>query len=117
MTTVLWPFRGPRRHHEQARHPDRAHSPGRRRGRLRPERPGAHPGAAPWQDGEKAIYDIVDANGSKIGSSEYSFAGDGDAWHVEGDFGQSKQSAWYAVAAPYTMLQYDAGSTKMVLSK
>jgi len=36
---------------------------------------------------------------------------------VEGDFGQSKQSAWYAVAAPYTMLQYDAGSTKMVLSK
>lgn len=202
-------------------------------------------GAAPWQDGEKVVYDIVDANGSKIGTSEYSFARDGDAWlltatnkaggaeetakvrldgstlrplskektikaadtdatlnvtynagkmqikavvngkeqsaavdipanvlesdqllmtlraipfaqgyqgsvvtvaadnaskintrvrvvgqekvqtpagsvdawHVEGDFGQTKQSAWYAVAAPYTLIQYDAGTTKMVLSK
>jgi hypothetical protein len=37
-------------------------------------------GAAPWKDGEKAIYDIVDQSGSKLGTSEFSFARDGDAW-------------------------------------
>ncbi len=44
-------------------------------------------------------------------------AGSVDAWRVEADFGQSKQSAWYAVAAPYTLVQYDNGTTLMVLSK
>jgi hypothetical protein len=202
-------------------------------------------GAAPWQDGEKAVYDIVDTNGSKLGTSEFSFARDGDAWllttttktgqveeaakvrldgatlrplgkektiknagtdatlsitystgkvqmkavvngkeqnvavgipanvlendqllmtlraipfaagyqgslvtfvpesaakvkttvrvlgqekvetpagsvdawRVEGNLGQAKHSAWYAVAAPYALVQYDNGATKMVLSK
>ncbi len=44
-------------------------------------------------------------------------AGSVDAWRVEGDFGQTKQSAWYTVAAPFTMVQYDNGTTKMVLSE
>lgn len=44
-------------------------------------------------------------------------AGSVDAWRVELDFGQAKQTVWYAVAAPFTMVQYDNGATKMVLSK
>ncbi len=43
-------------------------------------------------------------------------AGSVETWRVELDFVQAKQTVWYAVAAPYTMVQYDNGATKMVLS-
>lgn len=44
-------------------------------------------------------------------------AGSVDAWHVEGTLGQEKHSAWYAAVAPYTMVQYESGTSKMVLSR
>jgi hypothetical protein len=40
-----------------------------------------------------------------------------EAWKVELDFGQAKQYAWYQVASPFTLVQYDNGQTKMVLAK
>jgi len=44
-------------------------------------------------------------------------AGDLAAWRVELDFGQVKQSVWYAVDAPHTMVQYDNGTTRLVLAQ
>jgi hypothetical protein len=43
-------------------------------------------------------------------------AGTFEAWKVELDFGQGTQQAWYQVDAPHNMLQYDNGTTKMVLT-
>ena len=42
-------------------------------------------------------------------------AGSFDAWKVELDFGQAKQQVWYQVETPNNMVQYDNGTTKMVL--
>jgi len=44
-------------------------------------------------------------------------SGSVNAWRVELDFGQARQSAWYAVEAPYTMVQYDNGATRLVLKE
>lgn len=44
-------------------------------------------------------------------------AGSLEAWKVELDFGQGKQLAWYDVAAPHRLVQYDNGATRMVLTK
>lgn len=43
-------------------------------------------------------------------------AGAFDTWKVELDFGQAKQYAWYRVDAPNTLVQYDNGQTKLVLT-
>jgi hypothetical protein len=42
--------------------------------------PGLDLGDAPWRDGDRALYDIVDRDGVKLGSSEFTFARDGEAW-------------------------------------
>lgn len=39
-------------------------------------------GAAPWKDGDKASYDVVDRSGTKLGTSVFEFAADGEAWVV-----------------------------------
>jgi hypothetical protein len=43
-------------------------------------------------------------------------AGKINAWKVEMDFGQTKQSAWYAADAAHALVQYDNGSIVMVLT-
>lgn len=37
-------------------------------------------GEAPWRDGDRAVYDVVDQSGTSLGTSEFSFARDGEAW-------------------------------------
>ncbi len=37
-------------------------------------------GAAPWQDGEQAVYNVLDKNGSSVGTSTFAFKSDGGAW-------------------------------------
>jgi len=44
-------------------------------------------------------------------------AGTFTAWRVELDFGQAKQTVWYAVEAPHAMVQYDNGTTRLVLAQ
>ena len=44
-------------------------------------------------------------------------AGTFETYKIELDFGGQKQGAWYDVAAPHTMIQYDNGATKFVLTK
>lgn len=44
-------------------------------------------------------------------------AGSFETWVVELDFGQTKHRAWYQVASPQNMIQYDKGIFKLVLSK
>jgi hypothetical protein len=44
-------------------------------------------------------------------------AGSFETWHVEIQAGQSKQNAWYQVAAPHALVQYDNGTNRMRLSK
>jgi hypothetical protein len=43
-------------------------------------------------------------------------AGDFECWRVEIAAGQTKQAAWYQVAAPNMLVQYDNGTTRMVLT-
>ncbi len=42
--------------------------------------PGLSLGDAPWKDGDKASYDLVDKSGNKVGTSELSYARDGSTW-------------------------------------
>jgi hypothetical protein len=44
-------------------------------------------------------------------------AGDFECWRVEIAAGQTKQKAWYQVAAPNMLIQYDNGTTRMVLAR
>lgn len=37
-------------------------------------------GSAPWQDGEQAVYDVVDRNDTSLGTSTFAFASEGSAW-------------------------------------
>ena len=37
-------------------------------------------GSAPWQDGDRAMYDVVDRDGNRLGRSEFTFAREGGAW-------------------------------------
>ncbi len=37
-------------------------------------------GSAPWKDGDKLVYDIVDRNGKSVGTSEFGFALADEAW-------------------------------------
>ncbi len=37
-------------------------------------------GSVPWQDGERVVYDVLDRNGNKLGTSEFGFAKDGEVW-------------------------------------
>ncbi len=80
--------------------------------------------AMPFAEGyEGSLVDIVPDTASKVsltvrvkGKETVSVpAGEFETWRVELDFGQGKQTVWYAVEAPYTMVQYDNGSTKIVL--
>jgi len=43
-------------------------------------------------------------------------AGSFESWCVEISAGQTKQTAWYQVAAPNMLVQYENGSTRMVLT-
>jgi hypothetical protein len=43
-------------------------------------------------------------------------AGRFESWRVEIRAGQTQQTAWYQVAAPHMLVQYDNGNTRMVLS-
>jgi len=62
-------------------------------------------GSAPWQDGEQAVYDVLDRNGTKIGTSTFSFAREGDLWVLAGhdQVGQLDQT---------TTVRIDAGTLK-----
>jgi hypothetical protein len=41
-------------------------------------------GSAPWSDGDRLTYDWLDKNGNKVGTAEYSFGREGDAWVLSG---------------------------------
>jgi hypothetical protein len=43
-------------------------------------------------------------------------AGSFESWRVEISAGQTQQTAWYQVAAPNLLVQYENGSTRMVLT-
>jgi hypothetical protein len=43
-------------------------------------------------------------------------AGSFESWRVEISAGQTKQTVWYQVAAPNMLVQYENGSTRMVLT-
>jgi hypothetical protein len=43
-------------------------------------------------------------------------AGSFESWPVEISAGQTHQTAWYQVAAPHMLVQYDNGSARMVLT-
>lgn len=80
--------------------------------------------ALPFAEGYRAsLVDIVPDTASRVNTTVLvegkeqvtTPAGQFEAWRVELDFGQAKQTVWYAVEAPYTMVQYDNGATKLVL--
>lgn len=80
--------------------------------------------ALPFAEGYKAkLVTVVGANAAKInttvqvkGKEKVEVpAGSLEAWRVELTFGQAKQTAWYEVEAPFRMVQYDNGQTKLVL--
>jgi hypothetical protein len=58
-------------------------------------------GSAPWSDGDRLQYDWLDKNGTKVGSADYSFAKDGDAWLLSTaeDFASMNQTAKVRVDA------------------
>ena len=82
--------------------------------------------ALPFAEGYEGSYvNVVGQNAAQIadnhpgsgqGAGEVP-AGSFEAWKVELDFGQAKQTAWYQVEAPRDLLQYDNGNIKMVLAK
>jgi hypothetical protein len=81
--------------------------------------------ALPFAQGYQASYVIIVAsNALKVDTtidvlSQESVtvpAGTFDAWRVEFTAGQNKQYAWYQVAAPHALIQYDNGTNRMVLS-
>ena len=39
-------------------------------------------GSAPWSEGDQLTYDWVDKNGSKVGTAEYGFSREGEAWVI-----------------------------------
>lgn len=58
-------------------------------------------GEAPWREGEKAVYDVVDRSGNRAGSAEFAIAGQGEAWvltQVE-KIGQLDQTATVRIDA------------------
>lgn len=82
--------------------------------------------ALPFAEGYEARFvNVVPDNAAKINTTVRvkgkeqvdTPAGSVEAWRVELDFGQAKQTAWYQVAAPNQMVQYDNGASKLVLSK
>lgn len=82
--------------------------------------------ALPFAEGYQGrLTDVVPDTASRVGTTVRvkgkekveTPAGTFEAWRVELDFGQAKQSVWYAVEAPHTMVQYDNGTTKLVLTK
>ena len=82
--------------------------------------------ALPFAEGYEAKYTTVVAqNALKVGTTVRVKAretvsvpaGSFETWRVELDFGQGKQQAWYSVAAPHRLVQYDNGATRMVLTK
>lgn len=82
--------------------------------------------ALKFADGYEGRYvNVVSANAAKINTTirvqgketVVVPAGSFEAWKLELDFGQAKQYAWYQVASPNQMVQYDNGATRMVLTK
>jgi hypothetical protein len=80
--------------------------------------------ALPFADGVTANYvAIVAQNALKIDTTVTVLgkesvtvpAGTFDTWHVQINAGQSKQDAWYQVDAPHMLVQYNNGTTRMVL--
>ena len=81
--------------------------------------------AAPFAEGYRArLVTVVPGNATKVNTTVTVKgketvqvpAGSFEAWRVELDFGQVKQSAWYQVEAPHEMVQYDNGATRLVLA-
>jgi len=58
-------------------------------------------GGAPWKDGERAVYDVVDRNGARLGTSTFAFLRDGDAWVLSAaaKVGQLDQTATVRIDA------------------
>ena len=82
--------------------------------------------ALPFAQGYKASYVLIVAqNALKINTTVTVLsqekidvpAGSFEAWHVEIQAGQSKQNAWYQVAAPHALVKYDNATNNMVLNK
>jgi hypothetical protein len=82
--------------------------------------------ALPFAQGYKADYVVIVAqNALKVNTTVTVLsqekidvpAGSFETWHVEGQAGQSTQNAWYQVAAPHELVQYDNGTNRMQLSK
>jgi hypothetical protein len=82
--------------------------------------------ALPFAQGYKADYVVIVAqNALKVNTTITVLsqekidvpAGSFETWHVEAQAGQSTQNAWYQVAAPHELVQYDNGTNRMQLSK
>ncbi|MHB1415983.1 MAG: DUF3108 domain-containing protein [Chloroflexota bacterium] len=82
--------------------------------------------ALPFADGyEGKFVNVVSQNATKIsttvrvqGQEQVTVpAGTFTAWKVQLDFGQAKQTAWYQTDGAHSLLQYDNGTTKLVLVK
>jgi hypothetical protein len=80
----------------------------------------------PYQEGYKVSYtNVTAANALKtpvtlavLGKERVVVpAGEIEAWKVQLEAGQTKQSLWYAVAAPNHLVKYDNGSTVFLLSQ
>lgn len=58
-------------------------------------------GNAPWQDGDRALYDVLDASGNKLGTSEFTFARDGEAWLLSATdrIGEVEQTSQVRISA------------------
>ena len=82
--------------------------------------------AAPLDEGYQASFvNVIAARAAKVNTTVRVLgketvtvpAGTFEAWRVELNFSGTKQAAWYEVAMPHRLVQYDNGATKMLLTK
>jgi hypothetical protein len=81
--------------------------------------------ALPFAQGYKVEYVVIVAdNGLKVNTTVAVQgketvdvpAGSFESWRVQIAAGQSTQTAWYQVAAPHNLVEYDNGTNRMVLT-
>jgi hypothetical protein len=82
--------------------------------------------ALPFAQGFENTYTVivaqnalkVDTTVSVLGQESVTVpAGTFDTWHVQIQAGQTKQDAWYQLDTPHNLVQYDNGTTRMILAQ
>jgi hypothetical protein len=82
--------------------------------------------ALPFADGLTDTYTVivaqsalkVDTTVSVVGQESVTVpAGTYDTWHVQISAAQAKQDVWYQVGSPHMLIEYDNGTTRMVLAQ